>query len=704
MTTTWSDPIALDTETDLIAAGLLAPPIACTSAADSVTSKSAIYAPGDPAVRTLLESRCIVGANVAYDAGVWIASDPALVEPVFDAYRDGRIRDIQLDQRLLDIADGRLDGYWRPGNPPAYIRYSYSLDALHQRLCGAPPLDKDTWRLRYGELIGVPLTEWPEGALQYPQDDAVATLNVHLAQDSADDALAQHATLADSANQARAAFALHLMSCWGLHADAAHADRVIAFVTEAAERARTVCEAGGVLKSGRRSMAAIRDRVIAAYANRPILLTDAGVKAIGGDARKTVRLPLAEIRAKGLEKYVSTDGDVCTTSGDPVLEAVQMYGSAATRLKKATTLRRGASIPLQTRFDVLKETGRTSSKAPSAPLVGDNFQNFARASAYPRADADGTWGLYATPTSRFRLAGPYPTRAAAQRVADSVDVRGCIIPEPGYVLCSVDYASAEAHTWAQVCLWALGESRMADTLNSGKDPHLLFAAEALLSGHTYDSALARYTAKDPAVADARQFAKVPNYGLPGMLGPATFVEYAAGYGYAISMERSEFVHSAWRDTWHEARPYFDWVKSHSDGDTCTLTQFVSGRVRGGCSVPAASNSFFQGLAADGAKSALLPLWRECMLGRMPTGEESPLLGTKPLLFAHDEVIAAVPVDVAHDAAYRMTTIMVDCFNRYTPDVPVHAEPALMTRWHKSAKAVFDGAGRLVPWQPEGGAL
>lgn len=714
----WSDPLSVDTETALIACGLLAPPLAVTATADSVSSMTGLYAPGDPAVRDLLATRCIVGANFAYDAGVYMAHDPDLIEILFDAYDADRVRDVQHDQRLLDIAEGCLDGYWT--NPikgrPVYVKYTYSLDALYQRY-GYPPLDKDTWRLRYGELIGVPLEQWPEGALEYPAQDAIATLQVHLDQTACLEPNGRRSPYAgqpdvfvrESCAQARAALALHLMSCWGMYTDPVHVDRVIAFVEAAAARARTVCDAGGILTpTGNRRMALIRDRVLTAYADRPILITEAGNKAIGADPKKTIRLPLADIRSRNLEKYVSTDGDVLTGSGDAVLEAVQMYGSASTRLKKATTLRRGAyggGTPLQTRFDVLKETGRTSSKAPGGTMIGDNFQNFARASAYPRKDADG-WGLYATPTSRFRLAGPYPTRAEAARVADSIDIRGAFVADPGMVLCSVDYPSAELNMWAQHCVRHLGYSRMAETLNAGRDPHLLLACERLLKSGAidYDTADARLAAKDTEVSDARQFAKVPNYGLLGLLGPETFIEYAAGQGYVLSLEYAQYVHKAHHETWDEFPAFMRWVKERDTGAGVTIQLDVSGRIRGGATVPAGCNYTFQGPAADMAKLAGARLWRECLTGRTwDTRKESPLYGSKPLLFLHDEYLMMHPIDVQHDAGKRFEQIMYDSSTPYLPDVPFkrdRVEAALMHRWHKSAKAVYDSNGHLVEWKPE----
>jgi DNA polymerase I-like protein with 3'-5' exonuclease and polymerase domains len=65
---------------------------------------------------------------------------------------------------------------------------------------------------------------------------------------------------------------------------------------------------------------------------------------------------------------------------------------------------------------------------------------------------------------------------------------------------------------------------------------------------------------------------------------------------------------------------------------------------------------------------------------------------------HDEIIAEVPEDRAHEAAHRIAEVMVETMNLYTPDVPARAEPALMRRWYKAADPVYVD-GRLVPWEP-----
>ena len=687
--------VAADTETALIQIALSAPPLACTSYATDGGASGIADHSDQQIVAWILAHPAIVGANIAYDMGVWLAEFPELGRAIFDAYADGRVSDILLNQLLIDIARGRTP-------------QPQGLDALHQKYGGAP-LDKNTWRLRYGQLRGIPIETWDPGARKYSIDDSIATLFVDEKQRAA---FGQY--LDDGPAQASAAFALHLMSAHGLRTDAEHCDRVIAYVQRVIDRAKKTADAAGYLKpDGGRTMARIKADVVKAYRDgvrdakgneispggRLVPLSETGAKKAAEalhERRPVWRLEWSDIVRLGLEKYISTDEETCGGSGDPNLEAVQIYGTASTRIKKVQTLRLGALYPLQTRYDVIKETGRTSSRKPSPPLVGDNFQNFPRASGYPRqSKVDGKWYLYNSPAGNFAAAGPFDQKKHAEEYARLVDVRGCVVPRPGFVLCSVDYDGAELHTLAQVCLWVLGYSRLAEVLNAGQDPHLLLGAERLLESPIgYAEAVKRLKAGDSAVKEARQTAKVPNFGLPGGLGAATLIDYAKAYGVRLTLAQAYALIAAWKQQWPEMEDYFAWVNGQLHDGIGTATQFISNRVRGNIWYTVMCNGYFQGLAADGAKSALLPLARECYIER-----DSPLYGSRPILFIHDEVIAELPEETAHLAAPRMAQIMVERFNRYTPDVPVTAEPALMRRWDKNAKAVYDGGKKLIPWEP-----
>jgi hypothetical protein len=70
-----------------------------------------------------------------------------------------------------------------------------------------------------------------------------------------------------------------------------------------------------------------------------------------------------------------------------------------------------------------------------------------------------------------------------------------------------------------------------------------------------------------------------------------------------------------------------------------------------------------------------------------------------VLFVHDEIITEAPREQAAEAAKEQERIMVDVYQRFTPDVLITADAHLMDNWHKSAKAVYDERGKLIPWNP-----
>lgn len=141
------------------------------------------------------------------------------------------------------------------------------------------------------------------------------------------------------------------------------------------------------------------------------------------------------------------------------------------------------------------------------------------------------------------------------------------------------------------------------------------------------------------------------------------------------------------------RPYLNWINSQV-ADSDTITTFVSKMVRGGVTYTSAANHFFQSLAAVGAKRAVV-----AMTGEMYQ-DNSPLLGSRLCIFAHDETIIDIPdagVDAVDAAARRQAAVMVEQMKTVVPDVAIKAEPALMRYWSKDAKEVKDEKGRYIPW-------
>jgi DNA polymerase-1 len=647
--------IAFDTETALIMPGLNIPPLACVSTAEVVNGRTVCElldaADGVARIWALLRdsSAVLVGHNVFYD--LLVIAEAAreeidLLPLIFAAVDEGRVRDTMTREKLLDIADGWLRFTWDEEDEKKR-RFKYTLASLNLRYRGFE-LAKDEWRLKYGTLIGTPLAEWPEGAKRYAAGDALATLEIHDAQETRNahwscPVPVGSKPLGNQVPQMRSALALRLMSAWGLRTDPESVDALERRTNErVAEIIGRLQEAKLVRADGSRDMKKLAAMITEAFDGNPPLTDKGNVKA-----DKAVLQQLADM----------------IDEEDHPLANYQEYRYLQTFSSNFLWhVKQGVVHPLNPSYDELIETGRTSSFDP-------NIQN-------------------------------QPARISG--------VRECFTARPGFVFCSVDYDGIELRTLAQVCIWLVGYSRLADAINAGKDPHVMLAATMLAVDLAMAEARHAKGNADKEFKTARQRAKVGNFGFPGGMGWKKFLKYARDqFGIVLTEEQSKKLKEDWLRTWPEVREYLRLISSMVPKDaSTTVKQFVSDRIRGGVRYTDAANGFFQGLAADGAKAALWAVAKACYLDK-----KSPLYGCRPVAFVHDELIVEMPLAQAHAASHELSRIMVAEMKRFVPDVAVSASPALMLRWSKSAEACYvgkgdyDAAGRevafektLVPWE------
>ena len=343
-----------DTETCLFRPGVMAPELVCITYAAPGEAPGIIHA-YDPAALPLIMSwltsrDLLVGHHVPYDLAVLCAKWPELVSLVFAKLDRDEITDTKLRQQLLDIAAGEFRGYLRKFEKEIvdeetgetkivkgarWVPHDYTLDALTYRAAGRR-LDKDTWRLRYGEFLHTPLSEWPEGARTYPLEDARATLDVFLKQE-------EHVQyIPDQFRQTRAAWALHLTSVWGLRTHAPGVDALeIATVGALAEIENDLKVAGLVRADGSRDTKAAKKLMVdvCTKLGKPVRLTDKG--------------------------GVSLDSDACEASECDLLENYALLTSLKTTLAKdIPVLRAGTVYPVHTSFG-LAASGRATSSKPN---------------------------------------------------------------------------------------------------------------------------------------------------------------------------------------------------------------------------------------------------------------------------------------------------------------------------------------------------
>ncbi len=664
--------IAWDTETALIRPALLAPPLVCVTWQEPGQGAQIEHVSTvEPRLRAWLEdpTAILVGHNVAYDLAVVSERFPHLRDLVFAAYEADRVTDTKLRQQLLDLAAGVYRG--RFGEKGRWIKYGYSLEDLAKR-CAGMQLAKDGWRLSYAEFLDTPLAQWPARAVEvqtaaraimaeieviadpddkeakkrieglremiasdpsrctsYPLDDARATLAVYQAQE-------KHAAyLDDQYRQARAAWALHLSSAWGVRTDAPAVEKLeaetAARLAELEDELRSI---GFVREDGSRDTKAVKARMISICALHkiPIRRTDAHLKCEEGDA---------------CTEHVSLDKDACDATDD---EPLELYALLSTTKKVLSNdvkmLLGGASYPIHPRYD-MAETGRTT--------CSPNIQNVRR------------------------LPG----------------IRECIVPRPGKVFAQADFPQLELYALAQCCVSWLGASKLGDALNAGLDPHMAMAAQIL--GITYDEAAKNKKRSD--VDNARQTAKVANFGFPGGLGIEKLTLFARKtYGVELTVAAARTLKEQWFTAWPEMPHYFARVNALCDNDSgrAFVETLFTKRFRGGASYCAACNNGFQALGVDCAKRAMWLVARA-----QYTDRRSPLFDSRTVAFVHDELIVEVDdAPSAHGGAVELARLMCEGANTYLPDVPIppsRMDPLLMRRWSKKACAAFDASGRLVPW-------
>lgn len=662
------NPFSFDTETALIARGRLAPPLACVSWVTS-SERGIVHVSEarDYVVRFLQGDELLVAFNAAFDMSVFCAQWPDLIPLVFEVYAADRVSDPMLREQLKDIAEGTYT--WGEDEDGGAVKLKYNLEEIAYRRCRIK-LEKGTWQLRFGELVEVPMSFWPDEAKQYAVLDSHAAREVWLDQER-ENVARDEDYFQDEFRQSRAAFWLHLMGCWGFHTDPVSVREFARKTQQNYERLRDELLASGIVKERRTRK---RDGTIeVSYVKKKAPVQALIVEEKKAKGEKVPITKKAEQKLKVLEELIenesvparraalerkadkclasiTTDKDVCSRADHPLLKKYAELSHYEHMLKSdVPLLQLGTEFPIQGRFG-LANSGRTTS---TVHFGKGNVQNW----------------------------------------STSNGMRECVIPRLGHIFAIGDYSGFELRTWSQVCLWMLGQTRMGEMLNKGLDPHLEMASKIL--NISYDEAK-RQLGDDPTgvIYKTRQSAKVSNFGWPGGLGPKSFVDYARkNYGVIVTQDEAYNLRRFWLSAWPEASLYLERSKRMIESGQKQVRYYCSNRYRGDLNFTELSNGYFQALAADAAKNAGFLIARACY-----ADTSSILYGSRPVLFVHDEyLLEVVEDDRAHDKAMELARLMVLGASPFLPDITPVVDPLLSRQWSKKAKQARDQNGRLVPW-------
>jgi DNA polymerase I-like protein with 3'-5' exonuclease and polymerase domains len=323
-----------------------------------------------------------------------------------------------------------------------------------------------------------------------------------------------------------------------------------------------------------------------------------------------------------------------------------------------------------------------------------------------------------------------------QQIPREGGIRECFIPSPGHCFVIIDYSTLELCTLAQVCLDRYGSSRMAELINKGADLHRWFASVVANKRET------------EVTEEERQRAKACNFGFPGGLGAARFLEYARNtFGITdMAEQKAAALKEKWLDAFPEMRLYLQdcLLERHdfSSLDWCDDSKIAANlfkRIIGGSRTSTTGKPYspktiqwafevvlpdvapWAADATEGSKQLLAEVVKETVVTR--TGrirakvdycqaKNTPFQGLaadgakialyrlvkagyRIALFVHDEFVVEIPTDCDLGAeAKKIEDLVVNGMRSVVPDVVIRAEWAVADRWYKKVKVIRDADGKI----------
>lgn len=433
--------IALDVETHLIKPGNTAPRVVCLSwATKDVHALDVDPSKIETDLRLFLGSAILgdvllVGHVVAFDFSCILRTFPDLWDLVWEAYEKDAITDTAIREKLLDIAEDQFKFHMDTDGDSK--KHGYDLaDICFRRLHRKLDKGSDTWRLRYSELEGKPLDEWPRDAIEYAVNDSISTLDLFRNQEERARKIGY--PLPTQFEDSRADFALRLVSIRGICTDR---DRVERLWRTAEDR--------------------MEDLALNLYDAGLVRLPKPRTGDLFGKEEKPseVKKDLTAIR-KAVEEHLP----------DP-----PRTPKGAVRTDKETLLACRFKP-----FDYLVEFN--SLQKASSTYLSKLFDSPIHASFYAIGAASG----------RTSCSGPN-----LQNQPRMPGVRECFVPRPGFVFLACDFSAQEMRTLAQSCLDLLGFSRLAERFAEDPDfdPHLEFAQMMARGDRSADLKALRQRAK-----------------------------------------------------------------------------------------------------------------------------------------------------------------------------------------------------------------
>jgi hypothetical protein len=596
-----ADAVSIDFETHLSQDGLRAPPPVCAAIAwweqGRVIGKRLDKTQALAAFQAILinERLTIVNANIAFDmlvAATELAKQGVDVLPaIFKAYAAGRVIDPLITEMLHAIAFGLLGFDLRTKrkltDPETKKPGRYSHAIVHEQVMGEVDAKRnDRFRKSYALLEGIPISEWPEDARQYPVDDAVKTLQDGFAQAGLIPNVGPHEfedpfrpgsfsracrhcdkemlagldprctstyvrhNIHDSAIQAYTHWCMALGAAWGLVPDPASVARLRhEAMKDLKEEEKPFIAAGIIRGEGARHgsvdenhLKKLTARAYGAgdHAPCPVCISTVHPGGKSRGARAPGKIPSPATQGKTLINCKACDG-----SGWLLPASVPRTPSGEIGIGRDPLSESGDELLMS--FAAWNEDGKLltsyipfaeSGILPEYRLVvpeGATREEVDRLLETCLADIERAQALGLKITIPITLF-PNPLLetnrtsywGVIQLLPRNGGVRECFIARPGCVYYSCDYGGLELCTWAQICIWMGFGSKLGEAINAGIDVHGKLGAQ--MAGVSYDDLKTRIVAGDKHAKELRGAAKAGNFGFAGDMGALRFVHQVRQQG------------------------------------------------------------------------------------------------------------------------------------------------------------------------------
>jgi hypothetical protein len=727
---------SLDCETDKIAPENVHPRLACVTFWDPQTEYSALMTPwDDPQLERFLRGKfelaaegklLIVNQSIHFDCWVLIREYPNLFPVIEAAYRAGNVLVVEHRAMLIELqTHGGIDMEYAPdgsAKPLDYRQADLTLRWIGKDVFASK--SEDSWRTRYGTLIGVPKDQWSEEPREYALNDPKDALAVWQAMTAAHGQGCLLNSLESEQAAARGAFAAAKVTQKGIRLDPVAAQKLLNATREEMIDVELLVQAG-FRNSGSpsRPYANGAQSHVEGCTGKPCgcppkMAKHQPAKANDIVTRKWVRnwIAKADPDAKvpltdgGKEKFAEEYGE-----NKIRLDVNHEFFDENPRMMKIENEQlEELLVDAPDGVDVVQKylSWKKASKLWSSFLPGmmwDKTHQCSGKDTFTKEPGEMIWarrvhGNYGIIKKTQRMSGwggsLYPS---ANHQQQDPRVRSSYVADPGYVLVSVDYASLELYSAAATMKRLFGESKLHDLLTSKRDPHgflgAILAADMAEWGaeglHAAQDDLSRLDIFEALPKDFykfwRTFAKPVGLGFPGGLGIRTMRSIAfAMYGVRITDDQAKRAKELWFKAFPEFERYLgQWIHQQKDGghvDDEGLSKFQycspMGVMRRNCSYTAAANgNALQTPPAEAMREVLF----EAVCATQTQG--SPLFGSDVLAPIHDEILAQVPIFKDYSetilAIEELKRIMVDVMSAHL-GIEVKVEAECMYRWYKFA--------------------